>query len=182
MSITKSLVELMGGAIRVDTEKDKGTRFTICLQLPAADENEIRMIEKSEASEAEHRDFTGKKLLLVEDNPINREIACTILEARGFSVDTAENGQIAVDMIADQEEDTYDAVLMDIQMPVMNGYDASRAIRAMLDDRSQVPIIALTANTFEEDRRNIMDAGMDAYVFKPFTPDDLISVVGKYVK
>ena len=182
MSISKSLIELMGGTITVDTQQGKGTRFTVHLPLKEANEEEINSLLAAEiALKAEH-DFTGKRVLVVDDNMINREIASTILEEEGFTVDTAENGRFAVDMIAQSEPGAYDAVLMDIQMPVMDGYEAARAIRSMQDDRSNIPIIALTANTFEEDRRRIIESGMDAHVIKPFTPEELLAVICEFIK
>ena len=179
MAITKSLVELMGGSITLETEQGKGTKFTITLPLPLADENDIEELSSHE-TEQEHV-FSGKRLLVVEDNPINREIACEILKQKEFTLETAENGQDAVDMVAAAEPGYYDAVLMDIQMPVMNGYDAAKAIRAMDDSRSNVPIIALTANTFEEDRQKVVDSGMNTHIAKPFQPEELIRVIGKYM-
>lgn len=119
------------------------------------------------------------KLLLTEDNPINCEIAKLVLTQEGFSVDTAENGREAVDIITSAPEDTYSVILMDIQMPVMNGYEAAMRIRAMKGAKSKNPIIALTANTFEDDRKAASEAGMNSQVSKPFQPEQLISAIEK---
>ncbi|MBQ5398427.1 MAG: amino acid permease [Ruminococcus sp.] len=177
MAITKRLVELAGGTISVDTEQGKGTCFTVCVSFPNADEKEIAE-ERADAPENETTNFAGKRLLLVEDNPINVEIALALLGAEGFEVDTAENGKVAVDIVA-SDPDAYDAILMDIQMPVMNGYDASRAIRVMGDKYEKIPIIALSANSFESDRRNALEAGMNAYVSKPYNPKELMATLEK---
>ena len=127
----------------------------------------------------DHADFTDVRILLAEDNPINSEIASSILSQNGFSVDVAENGKDAVDMLMSAEEDRYAAVLTDIQMPVMNGYDAARTIRAMDGKRAQIPIIALTANTFEDDLVQAREAGINALVAKPYDPDQMIAVLAE---
>ena len=133
-------------------------------------------------SEAEPRmDFSGKRLLVVEDNELNMEIATTILREAGFEVDTAENGRTAVEKVKAAEG--YDAVLMDIQMPEMDGYEATRRIRSLPDFKKAVtPIIAMTANAFEEDRRNAMDAGMNAHISKPIDIEKLMSLLKRVMK
>ena len=178
MAITKNLVELMGGSITLETEKGKGTKFTITLSFPITDKSQI---EDEDEDDITH-DFTGERLLVVEDNPINREIAGEILCQNGFEVDFAENGKIAVDIISEVDPDTYSAVLMDIQMPVMGGYEATDAIRAMDDERAELPIIAMTANSFESDRREALDHGMNAHIAKPFDPNELFAVLAKLIK
>ena len=110
---------------------------------------------------------------------INREIALEILKRGGIEADCAEDGQAAVDIISSAEPDKYDIILMDIQMPVMNGYEAAHHIRAMDGRRSQIPIIALTANTFESDKADAKNAGMNAHVAKPFDPENLYAVIAK---
>ena len=179
MSITKSLVDLMDGSISVETEKDKGTKFTILLRFPITARSEV---EHDDADADKPADFSGKRLLLVEDNPINREIAIEILGSVGFEIDSAENGKEAVEIIADSDPDKYNIILMDIQMPVMNGYQATRAIRAMEAPRSELPVIAITANTFDEDRREAEEAGMNAHISKPFDPGELMATLAKFVK
>ena len=177
MSITKNFVELMGGTIDLKTEKGKGSKFTVSLTFKLADENEVEMLNPNKTEQISKHDFTGIKLLLAEDNPINSEIATTILSQKGFETDTAENGSIAYDMICNADEDEYKLILMDIQMPVMNGYDATRKIRALPGKKGRIPIIAMTANTFETDREDAFNAGMNAHVAKPFKPEELIDEI-----
>ena len=177
MTIAKTLVELMDGSITVETEQGKGTKITVIVKLPLTTEKIVR--EVNGGVEDEKPDLTGKKVLLVEDNMINREIALEILKRGGLEVDCAEDGQVAVDIISSAEPDKYDIILMDIQMPVMNGYEAAQHIRAMDGRRSQIPIIALTANTFESDKADAKNAGMNAHVAKPFDPEDLYAVIAK---
>ena len=179
MSITKNFVELMGGSIVVHTQKDKGTTFIVNLSFPLTDVSEVEKVTGKRDNKEEKRDFSGVKLLLTEDNPINCEIAKMVLTQEGFSVDTAENGREAVDIITSAPEDTYSVILMDIQMPVMNGYEAAMRIRAMKGAKSKIPIIALTANTFEDDRKAAIEAGMNSQVSKPFQPEQLISAIEK---
>lgn len=180
MAITKKLVELMDGTITVQTVKDKGTTFIIHLKFPLSAENDVHA--DAEASIGEQVDFSGARILLAEDNPINSEIASMILSQEGFSVDVAVNGKIAVDMLSASDESYYSAILMDVQMPVMNGYEAARAIRAMDGANSQIPIIAVTANTFVNDRREAFDAGMNAHIAKPFNPTELIATLSEQIK
>lgn len=179
MAITKSFTELMGGTINVSSQKGKGTTFDIYLRFPVADEKDL--VKDGEASGGARRDFSGVRILLAEDNPINSEIAAMILSHEGFTVDTAENGKIAVEMLGEAEENYYSAVLMDIQMPVMNGFEATKAIRAMEGKRSQIPVIAITANTFESDRKEAFDAGMNAHVAKPFQPEALKATLADWI-
>lgn len=139
----------------------------------------------SETEEEVHendKSFTGRKVLLVEDNALNREIATEILKAKGFSVDTAEDGNIAVDKIRDSAADRYDAVLMDIQMPTMDGYKATGCIRSFADKtKANIPIIAMTANAFEEDRQNALNAGMNGHIAKPIDIDDLVNTLDRVI-
>ena len=165
MAITKNVVEMMGGEISVTSAPGKGTEFIITLDFRLVERASVGTVAEPEA-EAGKDGFAGRKLLIVEDNELNLEIAKTLLEDAGFTVDTAENGQLAVDRI--KGGIVYDAVLMDLQMPVMGGVEATRRIRA-LEDRTQaeVPIIAMTANAFEEDRQMTAEAGMNGHVAKP---------------
>ena len=175
LAITKSIVDLMGGTIDVLTAPGSGTQIVIRLKFKTAEEKDLRSEQAQDAKEPENPaeggagiDFTQKRLLLVEDNEINMEIARMILTQAGFTVETAENGQIAVDRVASSEPGYYDAVLMDIQMPVMDGYEATGAIRALPDQRlARIPIIAMTANAFKEDVKAAEDAGMQAHIAKP---------------
>jgi signal transduction histidine kinase/CheY-like chemotaxis protein len=166
LAITKRLVDLMGGTIEVLTSPGSGTQIIIRLKLKLATEEDLQKDPSPE--DEEEVDFTGKRLLVVEDNAINMEIACMILIQQGFQVDTAENGKIALDMVSSSPPGTYDAILMDIQMPIMDGYAATRAIRA-LDNKelADIPILAMTANAFQEDVQAAKEAGMQAHVAKP---------------
>ena len=172
MAITKSIVDLMGGTIEVNTAPGQGTEFVIRLRLKLQEEPEERKDTAHEPlKESGTRtavDFTSMRLLLVEDMDINREIATMLLKNLGFAVETAVNGQEAVDKVAASSPGYYDGILMDIQMPVMNGYDAARNIRSLSDEAlSQIPIIAMTANAFSEDVKMAHDAGMDGHIAKP---------------
>ena len=180
MSITKGFTELMGGTIEVETEEGKGTKFTLNLHFPVASEDEIAQL--TEVVDETPDDFSGKRLLLVEDNPVNTEIAKMILSMSGFECDCAENGKEAVDMVEKTAAGDYCAILMDVRMPVMNGLEAARAIRALDGENSKLPIIAVSANTFESDRREAFDAGMNDHISKPLQPDVLIATLRKYIK
>ena len=132
---------------------------------------------KEKAAESE-TGFSGKRLLLVEDNMVNMKIAEMILTHAGFAVETAENGQFAVDMVSASEPGDYHAILMDIQMPVMDGYEATRAIRALKKrELAEIPIVALTANTFREDVEAAREAGMVAHLAKPVDVQELLSTL-----
>ncbi|MBQ6472181.1 MAG: amino acid permease [Victivallales bacterium] len=176
MAITKSIVDLMKGTISVETEQGKGTEFTVHLTLPYAEEVEETAAPSAEASSEVLQDFTSRRVLLVDDNEINRDIATAVLTEVGFEVDPAENGQIAVERIAQGGVGFYDIILMDVQMPVMNGYEATRAIRGMnIPGLSDIPIIALSANAFESDVRDAISSGMNAHVAKPLRIPELMS-------
>ena len=180
MAIAKSIVEMMGGSIEVDSVQGKGTTFTLRMLFP------ITLAEDYERSVhpalPDRKDLADKHILLAEDNPINAEIAGEILKRAGFTVDFASDGRQAVDMITAAAPDHYNVVLMDIQMPVMNGYEASKAIRALDDVRAHVPIIALTANSFDTDRKEALEAGMNAFVPKPFNPTELVDTIARNIR
>ncbi|MBR0261323.1 MAG: amino acid permease [Selenomonadaceae bacterium] len=182
MSITKSIVELMGGTIDVETELGKGTEFIVRVDFPIVDEpEEIETEEKSDA--AQEIDFSKIKLLLVEDNEVNREIASLILSEFGFGLDTAENGKIAYEKVAASKPGDFDAVLMDVQMPVMNGYEATKKIRELSDKKlAQIPIIAMTANAFTEDIQAAKDAGMNSHIAKPLDIQKMIETLTEVLK
>ena len=181
MPITKGIVTLMGGTIDVESEKGMGTEFIIRLTLPFAPDKKScgdaasasrdggGAVAASGAGDmAASVDFSSKRILLVEDNAVNREIAFTILSQTGFIVDQAEDGQAAVETFSRGGPGFYDAILMDVHMPVMDGYTATRAIRAMeLPGKPHVPIIALSANAFETDVKEALASGMDAHIAKP---------------
>lgn len=192
MTMAKYLVERMGGEIQIDTALGKGTEFRVLLAFPLVEEPEEELPDSdmpeaepvnSEQSEEALPEPSERRLLLVEDIELNREIAVMLLEDEGFTVDEAENGQIAVDMIRDAAAGTYDAILMDLQMPVMNGFEAAQAIRAMEDpEKANIPIVAVTANTSEEDRRKTREAGMNEHVAKPLDVDQLLEVLNEIWK
>jgi len=172
MSITKNLIDLMGGTIRVSSEPGQGTEFvllfTFKLQEQGQERELVRQEQEPSAEPAAVNEFSGKRLLLVEDNELNMEIAQELLCVAGFSVETASNGQIAVEMVRNSAAGYYDAILMDIQMPVMDGYQASREIRGLADkELAGIPIIALTANTFDKDKKEALSNGMNAHIAKP---------------
>ena len=172
MAITKNIIDQMGGRIDVQSEKGKGSEFTITLSFPL----EAPEPKPSRAPLPEKAAFRGLRALLVEDNPINLEIAQLILEREGFLIETAENGRIAVDMVRDSEAGYYDVILMDIQMPEMDGYTAAAAIRALPDRaRAAVPILAMTANVFQEDVQKAEDSGMNGHIAKPLNVPDMLS-------
>ena len=128
-------------------------------------------------------ELKGKKLLLVEDNELNREIAQEILEESGFVIETAEDGTIAVEKMKNSQPGYYDLILMDVQMPIMNGYEATKAIRALEDPvLSSIPIVAMTANAFEEDKKNALESGMNAHVAKPINVQNLMEVLQTLLK
>ncbi len=167
MSITKGFVELLGGTIDVETNLGKGTKFTAHFSFPIVEAAEIRE-ERSNEAQGKTVDFSKMRILVVDDNEVNREIACAILDMEGAMSETAENGKLAVEAIDKAEAGYFDCVLMDVQMPVMNGYDATRAIRALPDRaKANTPIIAVSANAFAEDVEEAMNAGMDAHTSKP---------------
>ena len=170
MAITKKLVELMGGSITLETEQGKGTVFTVTLDLPIlpnpGEGNNSGCGCAGQMAEV----FAGKHLLLTEDNEINLEIATMLLTQLGFTVDTARNGQEALERIREKPAGTYDAVLMDMQMPVMDGYEATKRIRSLEDpERAKVPVVAITANAFSEDIDREREAGMSGHISKPLS-------------
>ncbi|MBQ8081920.1 MAG: response regulator [Clostridia bacterium] len=176
LSITKSIVDLMGGQIEVNTEQGKGTEFTVRLPFPAGEEEQEE--EAAGPLARQSIDFSGMRLLLAEDNEINREIATMILSQAGFAVEAAENGREAVDMVARSDAGYYDAVLMDIQMPEMDGYSAARAIRSLPDEAlRRVPIVAMTANAFQEDVQEALEAGMNGHIAKPLNVDRMLETL-----
>lgn len=177
LAITDSLVKLMGGKIHVSSQKDVGSEFIVSIPLSLAEKNQIETIKVSSKF-----DFSGKRVLLVEDNELNKEIAEELLHDEGFKVETAGDGATAVKKVMNAEAGYYDVILMDIQMPVMDGYQATRAIRNLEDEgKAKVPIIAMTANAFEEDRKRALESGMDAHVPKPIVITTLLETIGQYV-
>ena len=180
MAITKNIVDMMGGTIEVESQKGVGTEFIIRLELrlqaEAGAANEEGAKQHSHAEDI--AEFAGKRLLLAEDNELNREIACMLLSKYGFVIDTAENGQEAVDLVAASAPDYYDLVLMDIQMPVMDGHEATRRIRNLKDkELAKVPVVAMTANAFDEDRKAAKECGMNGFISKPINMQEVVQAL-----
>jgi CheY-like chemotaxis protein len=184
LAITRNIVDLMGGTIEVLTSPGSGTAMIIRLKLKLAEAADLEVKESVPAGEEETPvDFSQKRLLLVEDNAINREIAQMILTQQGFTVETAENGREAVDLVAASKPGYFDAVLMDIQMPVMDGYAATRAIRALENrELAQIPILAMTANAFKEDVRAAEEAGMQGHIAKPIDMNVLTEALTRVLR
>ena len=178
LAITARVVEMMGGVISVKSRPGEGSEFTVELALEPSEPDD----DTAEPDEMLQSVLNGKRVLLVEDNAINAEIATIILEQYGIVVDHAENGRIGADKAMTAEAGYYSAVLMDIQMPVMNGYEAARAIRSLPGEYYRtLPIIAMSANAYDEDIRASLDSGMNAHIAKPFQPDDLIKTLCRYI-
>ena len=177
LAITKSLVEQMDGMISCHSELGVGTEFTFRMRLKVGTEQDLP--EPIKASELEC-DFNGKRILLAEDIEINREIAIEILSEYGFITEIAEDGCIAVEKVKEAPANYYDLILMDIQMPNMNGYEATKAIRGLHDKKkSNIPIVAMTANAFEEDKKNAFEVGINNYIAKPIDIEKMIEVLKK---
>ncbi|MBR5370683.1 MAG: amino acid permease [Oscillospiraceae bacterium] len=178
LSISKSIIDLMGGTITVNTAQGSGTEIILNLCFMTAEESDLPQDASETKEHAAKQDFSQKRLLIAEDNAINLEIACMILTQAGFKVETAENGQAAVDMVAASDAGYYDAVLMDIQMPVMDGYTAAKKIRSLSNKaHAEIPIVAMTANAFKEDEEAALAAGMQAHVAKPIDVDALLKTL-----
>lgn len=179
LHIVKSFVDLMNGDISVESESGKGTCFTVEISCRKVPEEEL---QQQMEEQPENVSLAGRRFLLAEDNGLNAEIAMTILQDAEAEVELAADGKIAVDMLKDAPVGYYDTVLMDIQMPNMNGYQATKAIRKLTDERAKIPIIAMTANAFEEDRQAALAAGMDDYVAKPVEISELFRTIMKHLK
>ena len=179
LHIVKSFVDLMNGDISVESESGKGTCFTVEISCRKVPEEEL---QQQMEEQPENVSLAGRRFLLAEDNGLNAEIAMTILQDAEAEVELAADGKIAVDMLKDAPVGYYDTVLMDIQMPNMNGYQATGVIRKLPDERAKIPIIAMTANAFEEDRQAALAAGMDDYVAKPVEISELFRTIIKNLK
>ena len=171
LSVVKNLVDLMEGSIEVESAEGKGSRFIVNLLLRVRSEPSQKEQESEEASRVS---LKGKRILLVEDNEINCEIAQELLSDEGFVVETANDGSVAVEMVKNSAPQYYALILMDIQMPVMDGHKATKAIRSLENkELAQIPIIALSANAFAEDYKRSIEAGMDAHIPKPIKIEEL---------
>ena len=176
MAITKNIVKMMGGEISVASKKGDGTEFVVSASFRIADEKEV----DSTGSEERAISLKGKKILMVDDSNLNLKIGVLLLQERGMVVDTASNGQIAVDMIREKGVDAYDFVLMDVQMPVMDGYEATSVIRK-LPGGDKLTILAFSANAFEEDREKSLKAGMNGHLAKPLKIKELLSELRRFI-
>ena len=169
---------MMNGTIDVESELGDGTEFIVEIPFDIPTLTEIKDEEDIYEPEREEINFANKRLLLVEDNLFNREIATELLSDAGILVEEAADGSVAVDMIKKSEAGYYSAVIMDVQMPVMNGYEATEIIRSLPDERlAKIPIIAMTANAFDEDKEKAFESGMNAYLSKPINIEDLMKIL-----
>ena len=202
MAIVKKIVDRMGGTIAVKSRQEKGTEVIVILKFKVSSQpvaNEMRALSRPEQmetfsekekakqenlkEESLENPFKNKKILLVEDNELNREIAVELLKEAGFILDTAEDGTIAVEKMRTAKPGQYDLILMDIQMPIMDGYETTRQIRKLENpETANIPIVAITANAFEEDRQKALEAGMNEHVSKPIDLARLLEAVKKVLK
>lgn len=181
LPIVKSLVDRMGGTIEVESEEGKGTCFIMKFSFPVSLENQVREKEKQNIPDITEK-LEGKRILLAEDNELNAEIAETVLEETGIKVKHVEDGIQCIEELKKMPEKYYDVILMDVQMPNMDGYTATQRIRDLDDSRAEIPIIAMTANAYDEDRRKAQEAGMDGFLAKPLDVDEMMRLLAQIIK
>lgn len=180
LAIVRHLVEQMGGTIACESEQGKGSRFVITLCFQVGTKEDLEEIQPNGRGVL---DCTGKRVLLVEDNELNREISRELLLEEGFAVEEADDGDVAVEKVRTSQPGYYDLILMDVQMPKMNGYEATRRIRALAAPyQSGIPILALTANAFESDKKEAMEAGMNGHISKPIRRKELQEQISRCLK
>lgn len=182
LPIVKSLVDLMGGTIEVSSEVAVGTKTIIILPFLVSEEECKDAVQEQQESTKLLALLMGKRILLAEDNELNAEIAITILEEEGLKVEWAEDGIKCLEMLKKVPEDYYDMILMDIQMPNMDGYRTTEEIRSLPDKRAQIPIVAMTANVFDEDKKKAYEAGMNGYIAKPIDTKAIFSTLGEILQ
>lgn len=182
LPIVKSLVDLMGGTIEVSSEVAVGTKTIIILPFLVSEEECKNAVQEQQESTKLLTLLMGKRILLAEDNELNAEIAITILEEEGLKVEWAEDGIKCLEMLKKVPEDYYDMILMDIQMPNMDGYRTTEEIRSLPDKRAQIPIVAMTANVFDEDKKKAYEAGMNGYIAKPIDTKAIFSTLGEILQ
>lgn len=180
LPIVKSLVELMGGTIEVESKVDVGTKFVIHLsfQLPTTEQLSMKQETKKQGIPEK---LKGKRILLAEDNLLNAEIAVTILTEYGIQVKHVEDGIMCIAELQKKPDQYYDAVLMDVQMPNMDGYSATKIIRTLKGAKAQIPIIAITANVYEEDKKQAYEAGINGFIAKPFEVDKILKTLNEFI-
>lgn len=183
MAIVKSLIDQMGGAIQVESEEGKGSKFTIILPFEIADQKDTLENEKQRLKEKPAPEMKGLHFLLAEDNELNAEIAKFLLEDEGAKITIVKDGKQAVSAFIEHKAGTYDAILMDVMMPVMDGITATKTIRGLdREDAARIPIIAMTANAYDEDVRRCLDAGMNAHLSKPLKMEHVLETIAKVVE
>ena len=181
MGVAKKFVELMDGTIEVKSKQGEGSKFTVTIPCRKASKEDSKAKKNSNLSNKNC--LNGVRILLVEDNEINAEIARELLTEEGCIVETANDGLACIDMIEKADADYYKLIFMDIQMPKMNGYKATKTIRHLPDkDKACIPIIAMTANAFEEDKKDAIAAGMNGYITKPIHIDNLLSIMSEIIR
>lgn len=178
MAITRNIVDMMGGTISLTSKEGKGTEFVVTLNFKIPEKSKSLGVKEESLQQTERENrYSGKKVLLVEDNELNREIATALLEEIGITVDSVEDGTDAVERMNEVDDERYDLIFMDIQMPKMDGYMTTREIRTLKNSKkANIPIVAMTANAFEEDKQKAFKAGMNAHIAKPIDIKTILAV------